>query len=116
MVKKLHKTEQRLLKRIMKNEKLPIDSLSQNEQLSAQRLLERRLINSTDVKVDNLSGVSYIHPTKYSITPEGKRYFKDLREDMWEEKKIHILYPTVVNIIWGIIGFFIGWFLRSSFH
>lgn len=115
MTEKLYKKDKKLLKRIIKNKGVSVKSLNQDEQLSIERLLDYSLIKKSNFDIngdpyndDSLS----VEATEYSATNQGRRYFKELREDNWREIRIHILYPTVVNLIWGIGGFFIGWFFK----
>lgn len=119
MTEKLYKKDKKLLKRIIKNKNVSVKSLNQDEKLSIKRLLDHNLIKKSNFDVNgdpyNSNLISVI-TTEYSATNQGLRYFKELKEDNLKEIKIHILYPTVVNLIWGIIGFFIGWFLKSLFH
>lgn len=55
-------------------------------------------------------------PESYSLTNEGRYQLELLNSKKKHEKTIHIWYPTVVNVTYAIIGFFIGWFLKSLFH
>ena len=119
MTEKLYKKDKKLLKQIIKNKGVSVKSLNQDEQLSIKRLLDHNLIEKSNFDINGdpySSDLLSIIATKYSATNKGQRYFKELREDNWKEIRIHILYPTVVNLIWGIGGFFIGWFLKSLFH
>lgn len=119
MTEKLYKKDTKLLKRIIKNKGVSVKSLNQDEQLSIERLLDHNLIEKSNFDIngdpyndDSLS----VEATEYSATNQGQRYFEELAEDHWKEIKTHIIYPTIVNLIWGIGGFFIGWFLKSLFH
>lgn len=119
MTEKLHKTDKKLLKQIIRKKDISVESLNQDEKLSIKRLLDHNLIEKSnfDINGDPYNGnLLSVIPTRYSATNQGRRYFKELREDNWREIRIYILYPTVVNLIWGIGGFFIGWFLKSLFH
>lgn len=110
MTEKLHKTDEQLLKKFIKQNTIAMDSIDKCQNHSINVLLSNKLIQQSRLTTDD------IYNNSYSITSKGKRYFKDKREDKFNERKIHIWYPTIVNIIWGVVGFFIGWFLRASFH
>lgn len=119
MTEKLYKKDKKLLKRIIKNKGVSVKYLNQDEQLSIERLLDHNLIEESNFDINGNpynNDLLSTKTTEYSATNQGKRYFKELKEDIWKEIKIHILYPTIVNLIWGIGGFFIGWFLKSLFH
>lgn len=55
-------------------------------------------------------------PKSYSLTAKGKYQLELLNTNKKHEKAIHIWYPTIVNVTYGIVGFFIGWLLKSLFH
>lgn len=119
MTEKLHKTDKKLLKQIIRNKGISVESLNQDEKLSIKRLLDHNLIKKSNFDINGdpyNSNLLSVIATEYSATNQGQRYFKELREDNWKEIRIHIFYPTIVNLIWGITGFFIGWFLKSLFH
>lgn len=115
MTEKLYKKDKKLLKRIIKNKRVSVKSLNQDEQLSIKRLLDHNLIEKSNFDINGdpyNSDLLSIIATEYSATNQGQRYFKELEEGNRKEIKIHIWYPTVV----AVISFFIGWFFKSLFH
>lgn len=108
----LYKDELELLRKINSKGKVPIDSLTDEEQESA-KVLEKDGLITHDVKSSSGNGILAILPQNYLITTKGKLYFKHQKEDKKYERKIHISYPIFVNLFCGVAGFIAGWIVRS---
>lgn len=111
-MEKLTNSELNLLSKFSKSDQIAISNMTSEEKNQSKKLLSLKLI-SPNIFVGN---DGYVDFDSYSITNEGKRTLELANDQKKYEKTIHIWYPTIVNITYAIIGFFIGWFLKSLFH
>ena len=109
---KLTNNELNLLNRFNENGQISISDMTSEEKDRAEKLMSLKLIEPNVFINDD----DYPDYDSYSITSEGIRALELANDQKKHEKTIHVWYPTIVNVIYAVIGFFVGWFLRSLFH
>ena len=78
------------------------------------QLADKRLIDLNMIP-ENSNTLTLI-PESYSLTSEGKYQLELLDTHKQHERTLNIWYPTIVNCIYGVIGFIIGWICKSVIH
>lgn len=76
------------------------------------RLGEKKLIQINM----NISEDGTMTPKSYFLTSEGKYQLELLDTHKQHERKLNIWYPTIVNCTYGVIGFIVGWIVKSLIH
>ena len=76
------------------------------------RLADKELIEFNMILDNN----DLIVPKSYFLTSEGKYQLELLDTHKQHERTINIWYPTIVNCTYGVIGFIVGWIVKSLIH
>lgn len=76
------------------------------------RLADKKLIRFNII----LDKDATIIPKSYFLTSEGKYQLELLDTHKQHERKLNIWYPTIVNCTYGVIGFIVGWIVKSLIH
>ena len=105
----LSNKEIELLQKARNKESVPFDK-SDYDYLS--RLADNKLIR---FKV-TLDESNQVVPVAYFITSDGEYQLELLDTHKQHERTLNIWYPTIVNCTYGVIGFIVGWVLKSFIH